>query len=69
MQIALSVMPLKSIAHPTKPAPLKPKGAAPAYHPRQITEVVSSSRALPSRRKSYLCATRLILLLLLLFYR
>ena len=34
MQIALSVMPSKSIAHPTKPAPLKPKGAAPADHPR-----------------------------------
>jgi hypothetical protein len=33
MQIALSVMPFKSIAHPTKLAPLKPKGAAPAYSP------------------------------------
>jgi len=40
MKIALPVVPLEGIAHQTKPAPLKPKGAAPRYHPRPITQVV-----------------------------
>jgi hypothetical protein len=33
MKIALPVMPLECIAHRTKPAPLKPKGAAPRLSP------------------------------------
>jgi len=36
MKIALSIVPFKRIAHrgQSKPAPLKPKGAAPPYHSR-----------------------------------
>ena len=33
MKIALPVMPLECMAHQTKPAPLKPKGAAPRRSP------------------------------------
>src|SRR5579859_1346639 len=50
MKIALPIVTLERIAHPTKPAPLNSKGAAPRCHPRPIAEVVCYSSAPTSRK-------------------
>ena len=60
MKIALPVMPLEWMAHGTKPAPLKPKGAAPPlYTILELKKWYASPMRSRQEEKKRLCATRL----------